>query len=131
MRISQDLYAQLVAHAREEAPNECCGMLAARGEEVVGVHRVTNIENSRLRFVMDPQEQFNAYDEIESAGLDVVIYHSHPRTEPRPSQTDIGFAREWPGVLWAIIGLGGEEPEVRLWQIDDGKVVEADLTRSG
>jgi proteasome lid subunit RPN8/RPN11 len=131
MRISQDLYDQMVAHAREEAPNECCGMLAARGEEVVGVHPVTNTENSRLRFVMDPQEQFNAYDEIESAGLDVVIYHSHPRTEPRPSQTDIGFAREWPGVLWAIIGLGGEEPEVRLWQIDDGRVVETDLTRSG
>ena len=104
-------------------------MLAAQGDAVVEVHRVTNVEKSSLRFVMDPQEQFNAYNEIESAGLDVVIYHSHPRTEPRPSQTDIGFAKEWPGVLWAIVGLGGPEPEVRLWQIDDGEVIETKLVK--
>lgn len=127
MRIARDLYDRMIEHAREEAPQECCGMLAAQGDAVVDVYRVTNIEKSSLRFVMDPQEQFNIYNKIESDGLDIVIYHSHPRTEPRPSQTDIGFAREWPGVLWAIIGLGGEEPEVRLWQIDDGQVSETEL----
>jgi [CysO sulfur-carrier protein]-S-L-cysteine hydrolase len=127
MRIARELYDQMIEHARAEAPQECCGMLAARGDSVVDVYPVNNVEKSSLRFVMDPQEQFNIYNKIESDGLDVVIYHSHPRTEPKPSQTDIGFAREWPGVLWAIIGLGGEEAQVRLWQIDDGQVIEAEF----
>jgi proteasome lid subunit RPN8/RPN11 len=129
MQIAPDLYERMIEHAREVAPQECCGMLAARGDAVVQVHRVTNVEKSSLRFVMDPQEQFNVYNEIESAGLDLVIYHSHPRTEPRPSQTDIGFAKEWPGVPWAIIGLGGPQPEIRLWQIDDGSVTETVLVK--
>ncbi|MFK9780921.1 Mov34/MPN/PAD-1 family protein, partial [Escherichia coli] len=61
-------------------------------------------------------------------GLELgAIYHSHTRTEPRPSQTDINFSRAWPGVLWIIVGLAGDDAEVRTWQIEDGQVSEAEL----
>jgi [CysO sulfur-carrier protein]-S-L-cysteine hydrolase len=129
MRIARDLYEQIVAHAREEAPNECCGMIAARDGEAVRVFRATNIEASPLRFHIDPEEQLRITMEIEDGGLDLAaIYHSHTRTEPRPSQTDINFAKLWPGVLWVIVGLAESEPDVQTWRIDDGRVSDAELT---
>jgi proteasome lid subunit RPN8/RPN11 len=128
MRIPLHLYEQMVEHAREEAPNECCGMVAGRDGEVVNVYRATNIEHSHLRFMIDPKEQLRIDQDIEQAGLDLTaIYHSHTRTPPKPSETDIIFAKLWPGVLWVIVGLATEEPEVRLWRIDDGQVAEAAL----
>jgi proteasome lid subunit RPN8/RPN11 len=128
MRITADLYEQMVAHARDEAPNECCGMVATRGEDVVEVYRTTNVEASPFRFVIDGAEQLRVYNEIESAELDLgAIYHSHTRTEPRPSQTDINFSKAWPGVLWIIVGLAGEDVVVKTWRIDNGDVTEAEL----
>jgi proteasome lid subunit RPN8/RPN11 len=128
MRIAADLYEQMVAHAREEAPNECCGMVATRDGQVVRVYPTTNVEASPFRFVIDGAEQLRVYNEIESAELDLgAIYHSHTRTEPRPSQTDINFSQAWPGVLWIIVGLAGDDVEVRTWRIDDGTVTEAEL----
>jgi [CysO sulfur-carrier protein]-S-L-cysteine hydrolase len=128
MRISADLYDQMVAHARDESPNECCGMVATRDDEVVKVYRTTNVEASPFRFVIDGAEQLRVYNEIESAELDLgAIYHSHTRTEPRPSQTDINFSKAWPGVLWIIVGLAGDQVEVKTWRIDNGDVSEAEL----
>ncbi len=47
------------------------------------------------------------------------------RSEPYPSQTDVNFAANWPGVEWIIVGLaGGSEPEVRSYLIDDAGRVE-------
>ena len=77
---------------------------------------------------IDPQEQLRIYNEIEGAGLDLgAIYHSHTRSEPYPSQTDLNFAKDWPGVLWIIIGLANGEPELKTYEIRDGQVAEADL----
>lgn len=129
MRISPEQYEQMVAHAREEAPNECCGMVASSDGEVVRVYRTTNTEASPFRFVIDGREQYEIYTEIEESELELgAIYHSHTRSEPRPSQTDINFSRAWPGVLWIIVGLAGDEVEVRTWRIEDGQVTEAELT---
>jgi proteasome lid subunit RPN8/RPN11 len=87
-----------------------------------------NAEASPLRFVIDSREQLQLLNAIEGAGLDMgAIYHSHTRTAPEPSQTDITFARGWPGVVWIIVGLHGPDPDVRAWLIDDGKASEADL----
>ena len=128
MRIARDLYEEMVAHAREDAPNECCGMVGASDGRAVAVYRAANAEASPLRFRIDPQEQFELHNRIEDAGLELgAIYHSHTRTAPRPSQTDINFAKLWPGVLWIIVGLNGEEIDVRTWRIDDGKVSDAEL----
>ena len=128
MRIPRALYDEMLAHARADAPNECCGMLATRDGEAVRVHRTENTAASPLRFVIDPPELFSTYTAIEDAGHELgAIYHSHTRTEPYPSQTDINFAAGWPGVQWLIFGLAGEEPTARIYEIRDGEVLEQPL----
>jgi [CysO sulfur-carrier protein]-S-L-cysteine hydrolase len=128
MRIAQDLYDQMIAHAREEAPNECVGMVGSSDGQALAVYPAVNAEASPLRFRIDPEEQLELHNRIEDAGLELgAIYHSHTRTEPRPSQTDINFAKLWPGVLWIIVGLADGEVDVRTWRIDDGRVSDAEL----
>ena len=128
MRIARELYEEMVAHAREDAPNECVGMVGSTDGQAKVVYRAENAEASPLRFRIDPEEQLKLHNRIEEAGLELgAIYHSHTRTEPRPSQTDINFARLWPGVLWIIVGLDGKQAEVRTWRIDDGQVSGAEL----
>jgi proteasome lid subunit RPN8/RPN11 len=128
MRIGREMYEEIVAHAQAEAPNECCGMVASRDGDAIKVYRATNAEASPFRFVIDAREQLEIHQAMEAAELDLgAIYHSHTRSEPKPSQTDINFSKAWPGVLWIIVGLAGGEVEVRTWRIDDGRVSEAEL----
>ena len=127
MRISRALLDEVIAHARADAPNECCGMIASRDGEAVAVHRATNTAASSLRYIMDPNEQYRIQDAIESDGLDLgAIYHSHTRSDPLPSQTDINLAF-YPEALYIIVGVKGPEDDVRAWNIVDGKVTEAAL----
>jgi [CysO sulfur-carrier protein]-S-L-cysteine hydrolase len=127
MRISKDLHDEIVAHARGEAPNECCGMVASTGGEAVKVFRAVNAAASPLRYEIDGAEQYRIQMEIEDAGLDLgAIYHSHTRSEPYPSQTDINLAF-YPDSIYVIVGLAGAEPDVRSFFIRDGRVTEAEL----
>lgn len=127
MRISRELYEEIVAHARSEAPNECCGMIASRDGEAVKVYRATNAAASPLRYEIDGAEQYRIQMQIEDSGLDLgAIYHSHTRTEPYPSQTDINLAF-YPDALYLIVGLAGGEPEMRAFTIQHGKVRDAQL----
>ena len=129
MRISRALLDEVIAHARADAPNECCGMIASRDGEAVAVHRATNTAASPLRYIMDPNEQYRIQDAIESDGLDLgAIYHSHTRSDPIPSQTDINFGVNWPGVEWIIVGLkNGDAPDVRSWLIGAAEVTEVPI----
>ena len=127
MRIPKDLYEQMVEHAREEAPNECVGMLATRDGQAVKLYRATNAASSPLRYEIDGAEQYRIQMEIYDSDLDLgAIYHSHTRTEPYPSQTDINLAF-YPEALYVIVGLAGDEPEVRAFTIRDGRVEDAEL----
>jgi [CysO sulfur-carrier protein]-S-L-cysteine hydrolase len=127
VRIPQDLYEQMVEHAREEAPNECVGMLATRDGEAVKLYRAENAAASPLRYEIDGAEQYRIQMEIYDSDLDLgAIYHSHTRTEPYPSQTDINLAF-YPEALYVIVGLAGAEPEVRAFTIRDGRVEDAEL----
>jgi [CysO sulfur-carrier protein]-S-L-cysteine hydrolase len=128
MRIPRSLFDDMIAHAREEAPNECVGLVASRDGEAVAVHRATNTEQSPYRFVIESREQLDLINQIDDAGLSIgAIYHSHTRTAPEPSQTDITFAQGWPGVVWIIVGLRSTEPEVRGWMIHNSDVSEVVL----
>jgi proteasome lid subunit RPN8/RPN11 len=127
MRIARELYDQLVAHARSEAPNECCGMVASDDGRAVRVHPAENAAASPLRYEIDGREQLRIMTAIEDDGYDLgAIYHSHTRTAPEPSQTDINLAL-YPDALYVIVGLAAAEPEVRAWRIVDGEVSEAEL----
>jgi proteasome lid subunit RPN8/RPN11 len=127
VRISRALLDEIVAHARADAPNECCGMIAARDGAAVAVHRARNAAASPLRYEMDGMEQYRIQTAIEDAGLDLgAIYHSHTRSAPEPSQTDINLAF-YPEALYVIVGVAGDEPDIRAWRIVDGAVSEAAL----
>jgi proteasome lid subunit RPN8/RPN11 len=127
MRISSELHDEIVAHARSEAPNECCGMIASRDGDAVRVYRARNAAASPLKYELDPAEQFRIQAEIEDSGLELgAIYHSHTRSEPYPSQTDINLAF-YPDSLYVIVGLASEPPRVRAFAICDGEVREAEL----
>jgi proteasome lid subunit RPN8/RPN11 len=127
MRIARHLYDQIIEHARAEAPNECCGMIASRDGDAVEVYRATNVAASPLRYEIDGAEQYRIQMQIYDADLELGgIYHSHTRTEPYPSQTDISLAF-YPEALYVIVGLAGESPEMRAYTIREGKVADAEL----
>jgi proteasome lid subunit RPN8/RPN11 len=128
VRISRELIEEIVAHAREDAPDECCGMIAADDGRAVRVHRATNAAASPLRYEIDPQDQLRIQTAIDDAGLELgAIYHSHTRSAPYPSQTDVNLAF-YPEAVYVIVGVAGPEPEVRAYRIVDSTVEAVDLT---
>jgi [CysO sulfur-carrier protein]-S-L-cysteine hydrolase len=119
---------EMVAHAREEAPNECCGLVASSNGDAVRVYRAANAEHSPVKYVVDPRDQIRIQNDIDDNGWDLgAIYHSHTRTEPFPSQTDINLARNWPDPIYVIVGVAGDKPDVRGFRIVDGQVTETPL----
>jgi proteasome lid subunit RPN8/RPN11 len=135
MKIAAELLGEIVAHAQEDATIECCGVVAAElapdgaVKTAMRVYRAENIHASALKFEIDPIELLKLNNTIDEQGWEIgAIYHSHVRSAPYPSQTDIGFAASWPGVEWIIVGLaGGEPPEVRSYLIDGAEVGEVAL----
>jgi [CysO sulfur-carrier protein]-S-L-cysteine hydrolase len=132
MRIRQKLIDEIVAHAREDAPNECCGLVAGRGGQATAVHRARNSFESPLRYEVHPQDQFRITMAIEDAGEEIAaIYHSHTKSEAYPSQTDVNLARNWPDPVYLICSIADTEPVVRGFRIRDGEVAETDLDVEG
>jgi [CysO sulfur-carrier protein]-S-L-cysteine hydrolase len=133
VRIERALLDRIVAHARRDFPNECCGMIAVRDGDAVAVHEATNIAASPLRFEVEGREIIRAQDAFEDDGAEMgAIYHSHTRSDPYPSQTDVNFARGWPGVEWLIVGLRREgDATVRSYRIEDGVIEEVEVHVDG
>jgi proteasome lid subunit RPN8/RPN11 len=128
MRIAADLLAQIVAHAREEAPNECCGLVGGVDGRATTVYRARNEFESPLRYNVHPQDLLRITNEIESAGEQLAaIYHSHTRSAAYPSQTDVNLAANWPDPVYVICSLASAEPETRAFQIRDAAVREVEL----
>ena len=137
MDISPEMLHEMLVHAREEAPNECCGVVgvvpAADGKpaRAVRVRRARNVHASPKRFEIDGKDVLAAMNEFDEAGWEIgAIYHSHTHTTPYPSQTDINFAGSWPGVEWIIVGLADPtEPEIRSYLIEEGKAREVEIAQ--
>ena len=136
MNISQQLIDEIVAHALEDPGNEVCGVVAVTEDDSAQAKRVlraVNVHASPMKFEIDPAELLALYSSIEDEGHTLgAIYHSHVRSPPYPSQTDVNFAANWPGVEWIIVGLSaGAEPEVRSYLIDDGRISEVTIAERG
>ena len=129
MRIGRALLDEIVAHAREEAPNECCGMLAGGDGTATRIYRARNAEASPFRYTIHPQDQIRIMTEIEERGEEVAaIYHSHTKTAAEPSQTDINLAENWPDPLYLICSLADPvAPDLRGFVIRERRVEEVDL----
>jgi len=127
MRIPKAIYEQLLAHAREDAPNECCGLIGGNAGVAKTVYRAHNAEASPLRYNLDPQDQFRIMSEMEERGEELAaIYHSHTASPAYPSQTDINLAA-YPDALYLIVSLAEGEKDLRGFRIEDGKVTEVEL----
>jgi proteasome lid subunit RPN8/RPN11 len=131
MRIARHLLEQIVDHARRDAPDECCGVVGARDGTATSVHALENLAHSPMKFEVGA-DLVTAMDAIEGGGNDLgAIYHSHTRTAPYPSQTDVNFSVNWPGVEWLIVGVAGDEAEVRSYLIEDGQIREVPVEVTG
>ncbi len=135
MKIARAHYEEIVAHALAEAPNECCGIVASVDGEAVRVFPARNAAASPLRYVMEAGDQIRIQEEIDAQRWDYgAIYHSHTRSAPYPSQTDINiafipqFGPVWPGSIYIIVGVAGEQPEVRAWRIESDTPEEVVLS---
>jgi proteasome lid subunit RPN8/RPN11 len=129
MRIAQSLIDEMVAHARADLPNECCGMVGGTGGEASVVIPVVNSAASPLRFEMDPQGQYNALKAIEDDGKEMLaIYHSHTKSTAYPSQTDVNQAVNWPDAIYLIVSLQDEgAPDVKGYRLKDLKIADVEL----
>jgi proteasome lid subunit RPN8/RPN11 len=123
---------EMIAHAREDAPNECCGIIAGKNSAATRLYRAINAEASPYRYNVDPKDLLRIYRDIDENDWDIlVIYHSHTHTQAYPSPTDIKLAA-WPDAYYVIVSLGdpdkpdvsSDHPDVRAYRIADGAVTE-------
>jgi proteasome lid subunit RPN8/RPN11 len=127
MRIPRQIYDELVAHAREDAPNECCGLIGGSDGVAKTAYRARNAEASPLRYNLDPQDQFRIMTAMDEKGEELsAIYHSHTASPAYPSQTDINLA-SYPDALYLIVSLADGEKDLRGYRIEDGEVHEVEL----
>jgi proteasome lid subunit RPN8/RPN11 len=129
MRIPRSIYDEMLEQAREEAPNECCGILGGRDGAATTLYRANNAEASPLRYTLDPDDLFRiTFQEIPDHDEEMLaIYHSHTRSPAYPSQTDINLAT-YPDSIYLIVSLAEGEDPLRGFRIDDGAVTEVELT---
>jgi proteasome lid subunit RPN8/RPN11 len=120
--IPEDVRAQLVAHAREEEPNEACGLLVLRDGVAERYERGTNRVASPYRFELeiDPQLWF-----LEDDGYELAVFHSHLSSPPRPSRTDVENIGLWEGRPYVIYSL--REDAFAGWTISGGEIASLDV----
>jgi [CysO sulfur-carrier protein]-S-L-cysteine hydrolase len=129
---------EIVEHARAEAPNECCGILAGKEGRVLKLYRAVNAEHSPYRYDIDASDLYRINAEVEASGWEfVAIYHSHPRAEAYPSPNDVAMTHLpgsgelvdlWPGVIYLIVSLADPaSPRIRAFHIERGTVSEEEL----
>jgi proteasome lid subunit RPN8/RPN11 len=115
--IPAKLRAELVAHARSEAPNEACGLVVLRDGTAERYVRGRNAAASPYRFELEiaPETWF-----LEDEGYELAVFHSHPGSPPRPSRTDVENIGLWQGRPYLILSLASEE--LAGWTIEDGRI---------
>lgn len=126
MVVPAAIRAQLEEHARAEAPNEACGLLAFRGDTAERYLPGRNALDSPYRFQLEPGDPADFF--LEDEGYELAVFHSHPETEARPSRTDIANIGLWEGRPYLILGLA--RGELRAWRIADGAVTEEPLSEA-
>jgi len=125
LAIKREIVKEIIAHALQEDPRECCGILAGNDNLITHIFKLTNVEADPDKYWMDPKEQIQTFEEIDRLNLELLgIYHSHPHSSPSPSPVDIMRAF-YPTIAFFIISLlNAEKPELRAFEIVKRKVKE-------
>jgi proteasome lid subunit RPN8/RPN11 len=129
LTVPRRLLDQMVEHARETYPAECCGILAGEGERATHLFRLRNISPTpEVAYLMDASEQFWAFRNVRHNGLRfLAVYHSHPLSAPYPSLIDVASAH-YKEVYYPIVSLARtDKAEILAYRIVDGVVSAADL----
>ena len=129
LALPQAFIDEMIAHALDDAPNECCGIIAGQDGRAVKLFRAPNSEASPYRYNVDPKELFRIHRECDQNGWEfIVIYHSHTASEAYPSATDVRLAF-WPETYYVLVSLiDRESPAVRAFRIEDGRVREEEIS---
>ncbi len=126
LTLTKEQLQKMIAHVDSLSPLEACGLLAGQDSKVEAVLAVTNQAQSPTRYVMDPIEQLNAFEQIESSGLDLIgIFHSHPTGPETVSPTDIAQAAY--AVVYVILARVENLWSARGFWIEDGAFREVAL----
>ncbi len=117
IRIPQTIFQKMVEHAKKEQPLECCGILSGKGQTVKKIFELKNAEESPIKYSMSPLDQLKVFEEMEKESMEMIaIYHSHPRTIPFPSETDVKL-NFYPDISSVIISLKEENPVMKAFRI--------------
>jgi [CysO sulfur-carrier protein]-S-L-cysteine hydrolase len=130
MRIAQSLIDEMVAHAREDLPNECCGLVGGADGVAQTVYRARNEFASPFSYRVDGKDQYRIIEkEMRGRGEELLaIYHSHTKSPAYPSQTDLNEAVNWPEQVYLIVSLADlEAPEVKAYWLKDMEIADAAL----
>ena len=131
IKITKAILEGIIRQAKNELPNETCGLLAGIGNVVHKQIPMTNTDHSPDHFSFDPSEQFQALRSARSEGLVLIAnFHSHPETPSRPSEEDIRLAYD-PEILYLILSLAGETPVLKAFRIQNGISVEETIEIEG
>lgn len=126
LTLTKKQHKKMVAHVDATFPLEACGLLAGKNAKVESVFEVTNQAQSPVRYVMDPIEQLNAFEWIESNGQDLIgIFHSHPTGPETVSPTDIAEAAY--AVVYIILARVENKWNTRGFWIENGEFREVTL----
>src|SRR5260221_935361 len=126
VKLPQTVIAEMLAHAREESPNECCGLLIGRRGAVESAVRARNLDAGPTRYLIDPADHFAAMKAARVQGLQVIgAYHSHPASAPTPSPSDVEEATGGSDFLYVIVSPASGE--AAGYFLKNGEVVVAEL----
>lgn len=121
IRISKAVLADIIEHAKFDAPIEACGYLGEKNGDIVSVHRMENTDSSGEHFSLNPEEQFAVIKDMRAKGIKLAaVYHSHPDSPARPSVEDIRLAYD-PEFSYVIVSLADSIDTVKSFRIRDGK----------
>lgn len=127
-KVGQRFLDEMVAHALEDAPNECCGIIAGANGTPAKLFRAVNAEASPYRYKVDDKDLFRIYRECTDNDWDfIAIYHSHTASDAYPSPTDVRLAF-WPEAFYVLVSTKDPAaPVVRAFRILDGKISEEEI----
>ena len=127
LRIDRATYEAIVAHARNDHPDEACGIVAgpAGSDRPARFVPMLNAARSPTFYEFDSADLLQLYREMDANDEEpVVVYHSHTATEAYPSRTDISYASE-PNAHYVLVSTRHEdETDFRSFRIVDGEVTE-------
>lgn len=125
IRITEEDYQKMIAHATAQLPNEACGLIAGEitGEEkqIKKVYLLTNIDQSKEHFSLDAKEQLAAIKDMRSQGIvPLGNWHSHPETPSRPSEEDIRLAYDKNASYLILSLMEPGNPVLHSFHIENG-----------